>query len=152
MLASKPIRLLAASIIILLAACSLTPSARQHCPQYANGYSEQKPCWLVNKPEAGIVLSASKSYQGWQATLDKLVDTAKLEFASVRYGDQVILSSEVNSTIIVSGADDVNERISYKRTSVVNSPSEQLLVRAELRDYYFVPSVERAWVWVVEIE
>ena len=139
--------------LALLGACasaakSPTPSA--DCVQQANGYSSRPPCWLYDQPEQGLVLSGAKHVQGWNPTVAALVDEAKLEFASARYGSEVSLTSRVDVNISVTGADDVERSSSHKRLSVINSPEQSVLVKTELRDYYFQPQVERAWVWVME--
>ena len=137
--------------LTLLNACSLL-SLSPNCVEYANGYSELEPCWLQHQPEQGLVLSANKNAQGWQATLEQLADSAKVEFANERYGSEVTIASEVESSITVSNSDSVNSRVSHKRSSVINSAGESILVKTETKDYYFEPSIERAWAWVVEID
>ena len=145
--------LAALAALALLSSCSYSSFLNPpNCVEFANGYSALEPCWLQNKPEQGLVLHATKNAMGWDKTLEQLTHTAIAEFANERYGNEVTVASKVESSTTVTDSDSVASKVSHKYTAVISSAGDSITVKTELKDYYYEPSVERAWAWVVEVE
>ena len=145
--------LAALAALVLLSSCSyLSFLNPPNCAEFAAGYSTLEPCWLQNKPEEGLVLHATKNAMGWDQTLKQLTHTAIAEFANARYGSEVAVASEVESSTTVTDSDSVSSSVSHRYTAVISSAGDSITVKTELKDYYYEPGIERAWAWVVEVE
>lgn len=139
---------------VLLTACSTAP--KHNCIERAQGASSQAPCWLVNKPEQGLVLKGDRTSWGadsWFKTQQKLFNQAIATFAQQRAGNEVSTSAVVQSNTAVTlanGKEQVNSRVEVQETTEISQSDNAITVHATLKDYYYYPPTESVYIWAVE--
>ncbi len=144
----------------LLTSCTTLPSS--NCVDQAKGISPLKPCWLVHKPNDGMILTGHRNSwgtDGWLKAQQTLLKQATALFAQQRISSEVTTTTVVHSNTQVAngnaangGKEQVHRRVEVQETTEISQADESITVNVTLKDYYYYPPTDAVHIWVIDTQ